>query len=262
MNAHQIDYTVYGDDMQAVEITLDNGETVIAEAGAMNWMEEGISYEARMGDGSRPDESLLNKLFNAGKRLISGESLFLTHFTNQAASRKRVTFASPYPGKIIPVDLIKNGGELLCQKDAFLCAALGVQLDIAFTKRFGAGLFGGEGFILERLSGNGLVFLHACGTVIERKLQNETLFIDTGCIVAFSPGLDYDIQVAGNLRSVLFGGEGIFLATLRGTGTVLLQTLPFSRLADRIIRQAPSLMGKGKEEGSILGGIGRFIDGR
>jgi len=262
MKAHEIDYKIYGDDMQVVEVELDPGETVVAEAGVMNWMEDGITFETKMGDGSQPQASLLDKLLSAGKRAITGESLFMTHFTNSGAGRKRVAFAAPYPGKIIPIDLARHGGELLCQKDAFLCAALGTGISIAFTKRFGAGLFGGEGFILQRLLGDGLAFVHAGGTVIEKELMGETIRVDTGCIVAFSPSLDYDIEMAGNLKSMFFGGEGLFLATLKGTGKLYLQTLPFSRLADRIISASKIGLGRQKDEGSVLGTLGKMIGGK
>jgi uncharacterized protein (TIGR00266 family) len=261
MRSHEIDYEIFGDDMQVVSVELDPGETVIAEAGAMNWMDEGIQFEARTGDGSRPDEGLLGKLVNMGKRAITGESLFITHFTNKGHGKQQVAFAAPYPGKIIPVDLSEIGGEIICQKDAFLCAALGTRIDIAFNKRFGAGFFGGEGFILQRLTGDGKAFLHAGGTIVKKELKGEALRIDTGCIVAFSPGIDYDIQRAGNLKSMFFGGEGLFLATLKGHGTVYLQSLPFSRLADRIIQHAPKIGGSEKGEGSVLGGLGRLLDG-
>jgi len=261
MKCHEIDYKIIGDDMQMVEIELDQNETVIAEAGAMNYMEDGIKFEAKMGDGSTPDQGMMGKLLGAGKRLLTGESLFMTHFTNTIPGKKHVAFAAPYPGKIIALDMNKVSGELLCQKDAFLCAALGTELGIAFTKRLGAGFFGGEGFILQKIQGDGMVFVQAGGTVIKKQLNNETLRVDTGCIVAFSGGIDYNIEKAGGLKSMFFGGEGLFLATLRGTGTVLLQSLPFSRLADRIIKHAPSAGGRSKGEGSILGGLGRLIDG-
>ena len=261
MKCHNVDYELFGQDMQIVEVELDPDETVIAEAGAMNYMEDGIGFEARMGDGSRANEGVMGKLLNVGKRVLTGESIFLTHFTNKGRGKKRVSFAAPYPGKIVPVDLSKVGGELLCQKDAFLAAALGTEIGIAFTKRLGAGFFGGEGFILQRLQGDGMVFVHAGGTVIRKKLQNETLRVDTGCLVAFTSGINYDIQRAGNLKSMFFGGEGIFLATLSGTGIVLLQSLPFSRMADRILAHAPSAGGTRKGEGSILGTLGDLIDG-
>ena len=261
MRSHEIDYTIQGDDMQVVSVQLDPQETVIAEAGAMNWMERGINFEAKMGDGSSPEKSVFGKLLDAGKRALTGESIFITHFTNESSQRKEVSFAAPYPGSIIPVDLSEIGGEILCQKDAFLCAAKGTEVSIAFNKRLGAGFFGGEGFILQRLRGDGLAFLHAGGTVVKKELNNESLLIDTGCIVGFDPSLDYNIERAGNLKSMFFGGEGLFLATVEGTGTVYLQSLPFSRLADRIIQHAPSAGGSSKGEGSILGGIGRLIDG-
>jgi len=261
MKCHEVDYEIFGDDMQTVEVELDPGETVVAEAGAMNWMEDGISFEAKMGDGSQPDQGLMGKLFSAGKRVITGESMFITHFTNQARGKKRVAFSAPYPGKIIPVDMAAMGGELICQKDAFLCAALGTRISIAFSKKLGAGFFGGEGFILQRLQGDGMAFIHAGGTIVQKQLQNQTLRVDTGCIVGFTPGIDYDIERAGNLKSMFFGGEGMFLATLSGQGTVWLQSLPFSRLADRIIAHAPSSGGTPKGEGSILGGLGRMLDG-
>lgn len=261
MNSHEVDYEIYGDDMQVVEVELDPGEVVIAEAGAMNWMDDGITFEAKMGDGSQPDKGLLGKLFDAGKRALTGESIFMTHFTNIGREKKRVAFAAPYPGKIIPINMAEIGGELICQKDAFLCAALGTEVSIAFAQRLGTGFFGGEGFILQRLCGDGMAFVHAGGTIVKKELRGETIKVDTGCIVSFSPGIDYDIERAGNLKSMFFGGEGLFLATLRGTGTVYLQSLPFSRLADRIIQHAPKMGGSDKGEGSVLGGLGRLIDG-
>lgn len=261
MKCHEVDYEVFGGDMQIVEVELDPGETVIAEAGAMNYMEEGITFESRMGDGSKVKEGVLGKMLNVGKRVLTGESIFLTHFTNEDSGKKRVAFAAPYPGKIIPVDMTKVGGELFCQKDAFLAAALGTEVGIAFTKRLGAGFFGGEGFILQRLRGDGMAFVHAGGTVIQKKLKNDTLRVDTGCLVAFTKGVDYNIERAGSLKSMFFGGEGLFLATLRGTGLVLLQSLPFSRMADRILAHAPSAGGSRKGEGSILGSIGDMLDG-
>jgi uncharacterized protein (TIGR00266 family) len=261
MQCHEVDYELFGRDLQIVEIELDPSETVIAEAGAMNYMEDGISYEARMGDGSKTDDSMFGKLLNVGKRVLTGESIFLTHFTNQGQGKKRVAFAAPYPGKIIPLDMSKVGGEILCQKDAFLAAALGTEVGIAFTKRLGVGFFGGEGFILQRLRGDGMVFVHAGGTVTQKKLNNDILRVDTGCLVAFTKGIDYDIQRAGSLKSMFFGGEGLFLATLSGTGTVLLQSLPFSRMADRILAHAPSAGGDRKGEGSLLGKLGDMLDG-
>ena len=261
MPSHEVDYEIIGDDIQIVEVELDPGETVIAEAGAMNYMDDSISFEAKMGDGSRPDNGLLGKLMGAGKRVLTGESIFMTHFTNTGSGKKRVSFAAPYPGKIMPINLSKVGGEMLCQKDAFLCAAMGTEVSIAFNKRLGAGFFGGEGFILQRLRGNGMAFIHAGGTIVKKTLKNSRLRVDTGCLVAFTRGIQYDIAKAGNLKSMFFGGEGLFLATLSGTGVVLLQSLPFSRMADRILRHAPSVGGSRKGEGSILGTIGGLIDG-
>ncbi|MGE3727319.1 MAG: TIGR00266 family protein [Candidatus Sericytochromatia bacterium] len=261
MKSHEVDYEIFGDDMQLVEIELDPGETVIAEAGAMNWMEDGITFEAKMGDGSQPDKGLFGKLMDAGKRALTGESIFMTHFTHQGQGKKRVAFGAPYPGKILPINLSEYGGTLLCQKDAFLCAALGTEVSIAFQKKLGAGFFGGEGFILQKLAGDGMAFIHAGGTLVKRELKGETLRVDTGCVVAFSPSIDYDIERAGNLKSMFFGGEGLFLATLKGHGTVYLQSLPFSRLADRIIQSAPSIGGKSKGEGSVLGALGNMIGG-
>ena len=257
MDSHVIDYKIHGNDMQVVSIELDPNETVIAEAGSMNWMDSGISFEAKMGDGTEPDSGIMGKLFSVGKRVLTGESIFLTHFTNVEIGKKEVAFAAPYPGSIIAVDLKDINGEILCQKDAFLCAAMGTNVSIAFNKRIGAGFFGGEGFILQKLTGNGLAFLHAGGTVIKKELNNETLFIDTGCIVAFSTGLDYSIERAGNLKSMIFGGEGLFLATVKGTGTVYLQSLPFSSMADRILQNAPKNGGKSKGEWKQ---VARYID--
>ena len=261
MKCQEIDYEIFGDDMQTVEVELDPFETVIAEAGAMNWMEDQINFEAKMGDGSEPDKGIFGKLFDGAKRALTGESIFITHFTNIGQGKKRVAFAAPYPGKIVPVDMSRIGERIICQKDAFLCAALGTKVSIAFNKRLGAGFFGGEGFILQKLRGNGLAFLHAGGTVVKKELNDQTILIDTGCIVAFSSNLEYSIERAGNLKSMIFGGEGLFLATIKGTGTLYLQSLPFSRMADRILQNAPKVGGKSKGEGSVLGGIGRIIDG-
>lgn len=258
--ADDIDYEIFGDDMQVVEVELDPQETVIAEAGAMNYMEDGIAFETRMGDGSQTSAGLMGVLKSVGQRVLTGESVFMTHFTNTAGRKRRVAFAAPYPGRIIPVALDEIGGEIVCQKDAFLCAARGTQLSIALNRRIGSGFFGGEGFILQRLRGDGLAFLHAGGTVIQRQLNNDTLRLDTGCLVAYTPGIDYSIERAGNLRSMFFGGEGLFLATLRGTGTVYLQSLPFSRLADRILQHAPSSGGSSQGEGLLQGGLGALLD--
>jgi len=263
VKCHEIDYQIVGDDMQIVLIELDPGETVIAEAGAMNFMEDEITFETRLGDGSQAEQGMIGKLLNAGKRALTGESLFMTHFTNGSRQAKRqVAFAAPFPGRIIPMNLATLRGEILCEKDAFLCAALGTEVSIAFQRKLGTGFFGGEGFILQRLRGDGLAFVHACGTIIEKELRGETLRVDTGCLVAFEPSVDYDIQRAGSLKSMFFGGEGLFLATLRGHGRVWLQSLPFSRLADRIIAHAPSHGGSSKGEGSVLGGLGRMLDGQ
>ena len=261
MQCHEIDYELFGDDIQIVEVELDPGETVIAEAGAMNYMEEGISFEAKMGDGSQPNKGFFGKMLDVGKRALTGESIFMTHFTNQGHGKRRVAFSAPYPGKIMPIDMDQCGGELLCQKDAFLCAALGTQVGIAFQKRLGAGFFGGEGFILQRLRGDGKAFVHAGGTLIMKELRGETLRVDTGCLVGFTSGVEYDIERAGSLKSMFFGGEGVFLATLRGHGTVILQSMPFSRMADRILAHAPSAGGARKGEGSVLGGLGDLLDG-
>ena len=259
MKCHEVDYHIIGDDLQMVEVELDPGETVIAEAGSMNYMEEGIQFEAKMGDGSNPQAGLMDKLLSVGKRVSTGESIFMTHFTNKGRRKRRVSFGAPYPGKIICLDMAKLGGEILCQKDAFLAAALGTEVSIAFSRRLGTGFFGGEGFILQRLRGDGMVFIHAGGTIVEKKLKGNKLLIDTGCIVAFTPSLDYSIERAGNLKSMFFGGEGIFLATIQGVGTVWLQSLPFSRLADRVISHAPKTGGTSKGEGSILGSLGNIM---
>ncbi|MEW6198817.1 MAG: TIGR00266 family protein [Planctomycetota bacterium] len=258
----EIDYRITGDDMQFVEIELDPGEMVIAEAGAMMYMTPGVRMETRFGDPSADDQGLLGKVFSAGKRVLTGESLFMTTFTADGPSKQQVAFAAPYPGKIIAMDLAQLGGELLCQKNSFLCAARGVRVDIAFTKRLGAGLFGGEGFILQRLKGDGLAFVHAGGTLCQRRLQaGETLRVDTGCIVAFQPSVEYDIQFVGGFKNTLFGGEGLFFAALTGPGDVWLQSLPFARLADRIHATGRGPGKRSTGEGSILGGLGNLIDG-
>ncbi|MCF8224710.1 MAG: TIGR00266 family protein [Bacteroidales bacterium] len=252
MNAHEIDYRIIGDDIQLVEIELDPSETVIAEAGSMMYMDNGINYDTRLGDGSRPNTGVLNKIIDAGSRVLTGESLFITHFTNQARKKQKVAFAAPYPGKIIPVDLDLYGRNLIVQNDAFLCAALGTKISLHFNRRIGAGLVGGEGFILQRLEGTGKAFIHAGGTVIEKRFENEKLRVDTGCIVGFTAGIDFNVEAAGNLRSMVFGGEGLFLATLNGTGTVWLQSMPIRKLV-----QALSPYGKNvrKEGRSLLNGL-------
>ncbi len=259
---HEVDYKIYGDDMQFVEIDLDPMEAVVAEAGGMMFMEDGIEMETIFGDGSQKSGGFFGALMGAGKRLLIGESLFMTVFQNQGTGKKKVAFGAPYPGKIIPVHLVDVGGELICQKDAFLCAAKGVSVGIAFQKRLGAGLFGGEGFIMERLQGDGWAFCHAGGTIYEKELaMGEVLRVDTGCVVAFTPSVDFDIQYVGKIKSALFGGEGLFFATLRGPGRIWLQSLPLSRLADRIIMASPKAGGRSRGEGSLLGGLGGLLDG-
>ena len=259
---HEIDYKIHGDDMQFVEIELDPSEAVVAEAGGMMFMDDGIAMETIFGDGSQRNNGLMGALMGAGKRLLTGESLFMTVFQNQGTGKKRVAFGAPYPGKIAPMHLTALGGELIAQKDSFLCAAKGVSVGIAFQRRLGAGLFGGEGFIMQRLTGDGWAFVHAGGTLYERELTaGEILRVDTGCIVAFQSSIHYDIQMVGGIKTALFGGEGLFFATLRGPGRIWLQSLPFSRLAGRIIAAAPQTGRGGRGEGSVLGGLGRMIDG-
>ena len=256
---HEIDYKIFGEEMQYVEIELDPTETAVAEAGSFMMMEEGIQMETIFGDGSQQQKGFLGKMLSAGKRMLVGESLFMTAYTNVSQMKKRVSFASPYPGKIIPLDLHHLGGKITCQKDAFLCAAKGVSIGIEFQKKLGTGLFGGEGFIMEKVEGDGMAFVHAGGHVTRRELQpGELLKVDTGCIVAFTKNVNYDIQFVGGIKNTLFGGEGIFFATLRGPGTVWIQTLPISRLASRILAYGSY---KRKEEGSILGGLGNMVDG-
>jgi uncharacterized protein (TIGR00266 family) len=256
---HEIDYKIYGEEMQYVEIELDPQETAVAESGAFMMMDDGIQMETIFGDGSRQNSGFLGKLMSAGKRMLTGESLFMTAFTNVGNGKKRVSFASPYPGKIIPLDLQLLGGRVICQKDAFLCAAKGVSVGIEFQRKLGTGLFGGEGFIMEKLEGDGMAFVHAGGHVFEKILQpGEFLKIDTGCLVAYTHTIDYDIQFVGGIKNTLFGGEGLFFATLRGPGKVWIQTLPISRLASRIISYGGF---RRKEEGSILGGLGNMMDG-
>lgn len=259
MLSHEIDYKIIGEDIQIVEVELDPNETVIAEAGAMLYMEDGIQFETKMGDGSQPTQSFLGKLMDAGSRLITGESLFLTHFTNRGGGKRKVAFSAPYPGTIIPVNLGQvSGNTLIVQKDGFLCAALGTRTSIQFNQRLGSGFFGGEGFILQKIQGDGMLFVHAGGVIIEKNLNNETLRVDTGCIVAFEPQIGYDIQRAGNLRSMVFGGEGLFLATLRGTGRVWLQSMPISKLVQEL---SPYFGGNARKEGgSVLGGLGRVFE--
>jgi uncharacterized protein (TIGR00266 family) len=249
-----VDYEIFGNEMQYVEVELDPGEAAVGEAGVMMYMEAGIQMDTVFGDGTQQG-GVFGKLMGAGKRLLTGESLFTTVFLNTAYQKQRVAFAAPYPGKIVPVDLRQMGGTLLCQKDSFLCAAKGVSLGIAFQKKLGVGLFGGEGFIMQRLDGDGMVFVHAGGTLMERSLAaGETLRVDTGCVVAYQPSVDFDIQYVGKIKSALFGGEGLFFATLTGPGRVWLQSLPLSRLANRIILSAPAAGGRSAEQGSLLGG--------
>lgn len=256
---HEIDYKISGEEMQCIEIELDPNETVISEPGSFMMMEEGIQMETLFGDGSQNQGGVLGKLFSAGKRLLTGENLFMTAFTNIGTGKKHATFASPYPGKIIPMDLSLLNGKMICQKDSFLCAAKGVSVGIEFQKKLGTGLFGGEGFIMQKLEGDGMAFVHAGGNIIEKDLKaGELIKIDTGCIVAFTSGVDYDIQFVGGIKNTLFGGEGLFFATLRGPGKVWIQSLPISRLAGRILAYGT---GTRKEEGSILGGIGNLLDG-
>jgi uncharacterized protein (TIGR00266 family) len=254
MYSHDLDYRVIGDDIQLVEIELDPMETVIAEAGSMMYMDSGITFETKLGDGSVPNQDLMSKLLSAGSRILTGESLFVTHFTNRGGGKQRVAFAAPYPGKIVPVDLGLLGGSIIVQKDAFLCAAKGTRISITLNRRIGSGLVGGEGFILQKLEGDGRAFMHAGGMVIERRLNGESLKIDTGCIVGYTPGIDFNIEAAGGLRSMIFGGEGVFLASLSGTGTVWLQSMPIRKLI-----QALSPYGKNvRKEGSSI--LGNFLE--
>lgn len=259
---HEVDFKIHGDDMQFVEIELDPQEAVIAEAGGMMYMQEGIEMDTIFGDGSNQNKGFLGSLLGAGKRVLTGESLFMTVFHNEVNIKRVVAFGAPIPGKIVPLDLRHLGGRVIAQKDAFLAAAKGVSIDIAFQKRLGAGLFGGEGFIMQRLEGDGMAFANACGTLIERDLESsETLRVDTGCLVALQPSVSYDIQYVGKIKTALFGGEGMFFASLKGPGRVWLQSLPFSRLASRIFAAAPQTGGRRRGEGSILGSIGNLLDG-
>lgn len=263
MNAmHEVDYEIFGSEMQYVTVELDPEEAVVAEAGGMMYMEDGIEMETIFGDGSRQNSGFMGALLGAGKRLLTGESMFMTVFYNRGQGKSHVAFGAPYPGKIIPVHLKELGGEVICQKDSFLCAAKGVNIGIAFQRKIGVGLFGGEGFIMQRLQGDGWAFIHAGGTLLQRDLgPGEVLRVDTGCVVAFQAFVNFDIQYVGKIKSALFGGEGLFYATLRGPGRVWLQSLPFSRLADRMYAAAPKAGGSARGEGSILGGLGRLLDG-
>ena len=264
MNAHEIDYQIFGEEMQFVEIELDPLETVIAEAGSFMMMDEGIELATIFGDGSHQEQNqgLWGKVLSAGKRLITGESLFMTAFTHGGEGKKKVAFASPYPGRIIPLDLTQMEGKVICQKDAFLCAAKGVSVGVEFSRKLGRGFFGGEGFIMQKLEGDGLAFLHAGGNIVERSLQiGEVLRIDTGCLVGFTRHVNYDIELIKGVKNMLFGGEGIFYARLEGPGKVWVQSLPFSRLADRVVAASRYYGNKNKGEGSILGGLGDLLDG-
>jgi uncharacterized protein (TIGR00266 family) len=256
---HEIDYCILGNEMQCVEIELDPQESVIAEPGSFMMMDNSIQMQTLFGDGSTKESGIMGKLFSAGKRLLTGENLFMTIYTNVGSGKRKVSFASPYPGKIIPLDLSEMGGKVICQKDSFLCAAKGVSVGIEFQRKLGTGLFGGEGFIMQKLEGDGLCFVHAGGHIVERTLDHgEMLKVDTGCIVAFSQSIDYDIQFVGGIKNTLFGGEGVFFATLSGPGKVWIQSLPVSRLASRIMQYGSF---NRKEEGGILGGLGNLLDG-
>lgn len=258
MTSHEIDYKIIGSEMQCIEIELDPQESVVAEAGSLMMMDSGIKMETIFGDGRGQQQGFFGKLLTAGKRVLTGESLFMTAYTNVGHGKQHVHFAAPYPGKIIPLDLTHYNGKVICQKDAFLCAAKGVAIGIEFQKRLGTGLFGGEGFIMQKLEGDGWAFVHSCGTIIEKDLQpGEVLRVDTGCIVAFTQNVDYDIQFVGGIKNTLFGGEGVFFAQLTGPGKVWIQSLPFSRLAGRVLMYSRG----GKEEGSLLGGLGGLLDG-
>ena len=262
MRAHEIDYKIYGNEMQYIEIELDPQEVVVAESGSFMMMESGIRMETIFGDGSGSDSGIFGKLLSAGRRMLTGESVFMTAFENTNYGKSKVYFASPYPGKILPIDLTRFQGKFICQKDAFLCAAKGVQVGIEFTRKLSTGFFGGEGFIMQKLEGDGLAFVHSGGTLVERELKHgEILKVDTGCVVGYTRDVQFDIEFVGGLKNSIFGGEGLFFAVMRGPGTVFLQSLPFSRLADRIIASAPRAGGRGREEGSILGGIGNLFDG-
>lgn len=260
MQAHEIDYVIYGEEMQHIEIELDPNESAIAESGSFMMMEDGVGMQTIFGDGSKQEGGLMGKLFSAGKRILTGESLFMTAFTNNGQGKKKVNFASPYPGKIIPLNLAQLDGKIICQKDAFLCAAKGVSVGIEFQRKLGTGIFGGEGFIMQKLEGDGMAFVHAGGHVFEKKLNpGEVLKIDTGCVVAYTYDVDFDIQFIGGIKNVVFGGEGLFFATLRGPGTVWIQSLPISRLASRVMSYGG--FGRRKEEGGLLGGLGNLLDG-
>ena len=259
---HEIDYKIFGEEIQMVEIELDPQETAVAESGSFMMMDQEIQMSTMFGDGSQANQGLFGKLLSAGKRILTGESLFMTAFTNVGQGKKKVSFAAPYPGKIIPLDLFLMGGKVVCQKDAFLCAAKGVSVGIEWQRRLGTGLFGGEGFIMQKLEGDGMAFVHAGGIVVERELQpGEVLKIDTGCVVAYTQNVDFDIEFVKGIKNMVFGGEGLFFATLRGPGKVWIQSLPFARLAGRMLAAAGSTGGQNRGEGSLLGGLGNLLDG-
>ncbi len=262
MKSHEIDYTIYGEEMQFVEIELDPYETVIAEPGSFLMMDEDIQMKTMFGDGSNTEEGIWGKVFQAGKRVLTGEKLFMTAFTHMGDDKQKVSFASPYPGKIIPINLNQYEGKIICQKDSFLCAAKGATVGIEFSKKLGRGFFGGEGFIMQKIEGDGMTFLHAGGYITERVLEvGETLRVDTGCLVGFTQHIDYDIEFVGGIKNTIFGGEGLFFASLMGPGKVWIQSLPISRLADRILSHSKGYLGGGKGEGSVLGGLGNLLDG-
>lgn len=262
MTNHEVDYQIIGEELQCVQLELDPQEAVIAEAGSLMFMDDTIEMRTIFGDGADKNQGIFNKFLSAGKRVLTGESLFLTSYTNLGYGKRHVTFAAPYPGKVVPFDLTNYEGKIICQKEAFLCAAKGVAVGIEFQKRIGVGLFGGEGFIMQKLEGDGMAFVHAGGTIIEKELgPSDILRVDTGCLAAFTQTVDYNIEMVKGIRNAFFGGEGLFLATLRGPGKVWIQSMPFSRLADKIISVAPKMGGKRKGEGSILGGLGDLLDG-
>lgn len=261
MNAHDIDYKIFGEEMQYIEVELDPQEAVIAESGSFMMMDNGIKMETLFGDGSQKYSSFLGKILGAGKRILTGESLFMTAFYNNLVGKRKVSFAAPYPGKIVPIDLTQCNGKFICQKDAFLCAAKGVSVGIEFSKKIGRGLFGGEGFIMQKLEGDGMAFVHAGGTLARKELKSgEVLRVDTGCIVGFTQTVNYDVEFVGGIKNTVFGGEGLFFATLEGPGIVYVQSLPFSRLAGRVLASLPK-GGNSKGEGSILGSLGNILDG-
>lgn len=262
MTAHEIDYQIFGEELQFVEIELDPSETVIAEPGSFLMMDEDIEMKTIFGDGSSEDQGMWSKLLGAGKRVLTGEKLFMTTFTHQGIGKAKISFAAPFPGKIIPIDLTNYNKKIICQKDSFLCAAKGTSVGIEFSKKLGRGFFGGEGFVMQKIEGDGMAFMHAGGYIVKKELSaGEHLRVDTGCLVAFTQNVDYDITFVGGVKNTIFGGEGMFFASLIGPGSVWVQTLPISRLADRIITHSKGYFGKGGGEGSILGGLGDLLDG-